>query len=314
MHVLVTGAAGFIGSNLCDHLLAAGHRVTALDNFDSFYDPAIKHANIRQAQVHPAYRLVTGDIRDAACLDDLFAHSPIDTVVHLAARAGVRPSIEDPLLYEDVNVRGTMVLLEAMRRAGVGRMLFASSSSVYGNNPKVPFSETDSVDNPISPYAATKKAGELICHTWHKLHGFQIACLRFFTVFGPRQRPEMAIHSFVHKVEHGQELTLYGDGTSRRDYTFIADIVQGIDRVLSTEFGYDIVNLGESQTTSLAELIREIEVATGKSAKIRWMPNQPGDVDQTWADLEHARKTYGYTPTTRVPQGLREFVRWYRSR
>lgn len=313
MHVLVTGAAGFIGSSLCDHLLAGGHRVTGLDNFDTFYDPALKRANIAQALQQPAFTLCTGDIRDAATLTTLFSADRFDAVVHLAARAGVRPSIEDPLLYEDVNVRGTMVLLEAMRKAGVGKLLFASSSSVYGNNAKVPFSETDSVDHPISPYAATKKAGELMCHTWHRLHGLQVACLRFFTVFGPRQRPEMAIHQFVRRIENGEELVLFGDGTSRRDYTFIRDIVQGIEKVLDAGFGYDIVNLGESQTTTLAGLIGLIERATGKTANIRWLPSQPGDVEQTWADLEHARNTYGYAPSTRVEEGLREFVRWYRS-
>lgn len=313
MHLLVTGAAGFIGSSLCDHLLSRGHRVTGLDNFDEFYDPGLKRSNIASALVHPSYTLITGDIRDGDCLDGIFSAGTVDAVIHLAARAGVRPSIEQPLLYEDVNVRGTLVLLEAMRRAGVGRLLFASSSSVYGDNRKVPFAETDPVDHPVSPYAATKKAGELICHTWHRLHGIRVACLRFFTVYGPRQRPEMAIHRFVRQIENGEPLVLFGDGATRRDYTYIGDIVQGIERVLSAEFAYDIVNLGESQTTTLAELVRLIESATGRTADIHRLPVQPGDVEQTWADLEHARKTYGYAPVTPVAEGIREFVRWYRS-
>ncbi len=311
MKILVTGAAGFVGSHLVERLLAEGNSVVGLDNFDTFYDPRIKRQNIREAIAHPAYRLVEGDLRDADTLTRCFASQSIDTVIHLAARAGVRPSLVDPELYYDVNVMGTLKLLEAMRHAHCSRLLFASSSSVYGNNSQVPFAETDNVDNPISPYAATKKAGELLCYTFHHLYGFDVACLRFFTVYGPRQRPEMAIHSFIRKISHGEAIPVYGDGTTRRDYTFIADILDGIQGIMHHLKGYDIVNLGESRTVELQELIGVIEKSVGKKAIVDRKPMQPGDVQQTFADISHARSRYGYNPRFPIEKGIEEAVTWF---
>ena len=266
--ILLTGGAGFIGSNLAEVLLERGARVVALDNFDSFYAESIKRRNIEKALASSNYRLVEGDIRDRDRLDGLFAEERFDCVVHLAARAGVRPSIEDPVEYCSVNVDGTAKLLEACRAHKVERFIFGSSSSVYGNNHKVPFSEEDPVDRPISPYAATKKAGEVLCHTYHHLFGLKVACLRFFTVYGPRQRPEMAIHKFVRKVINDETLDQYGDGKSARDYTFVSDIVRGIVAALAHVESYHIWNLGGSECLSLTDLIHEIETAVGKSAVI----------------------------------------------
>lgn len=235
----------------------------------------------------------------------------IDIVAHLAARAGVRPSIQYPLLYAEVNIRGTLSLLEACRKNNVGRLVFASSSSVYGNNPKIPFAESDPVDNPISPYAATKKAGELICHTYHHLYGINIACLRYFTVYGPRQRPEMAIHQFTRLIHQGKKVALFGDGSSRRDYTYIDDAVAGTMGALIQAQGYEIYNIGESQTISLLELIQTIEQRVGKKALIEYLPVQPGDVERTYADIRKARERLGYRPQTKIQEGLGRFVRWY---
>jgi UDP-glucuronate 4-epimerase len=308
---LVTGAAGFIGSHVCEALLSNGWSVVGLDSFDAFYDPAVKHGNIAGCLDAARFRLVEGDIRDAGCVETAMAGS-IDVVVHLAARAGVRPSIEQPLLYQDVNVRGTGVLLEAARTHGVGRFVFASSSSVYGDNKKVPFCESDNVDYPISPYAATKKAGELLCHTYHHLYGLNVTCLRFFTVYGARQRPDLAIHKFTRLIEAGKPIPVYGDGSMMRDHTYIDDIVPGVIAAVERCKGYRIYNLGESRPVSLSDLIAAIEKALGKTAVIERLPLQPGDVVCTFADTSLAEAELGYKPGTDLQTGLQRFVAWFR--
>jgi UDP-glucuronate 4-epimerase len=312
MTILVTGAAGFIGSHVTERLLADGNVVVGIDSFDTFYDPSVKRSNIAAALGQKRFTLVEGDIRDAGQLERCFSSGPIDAVIHLAARAGVRPSLKNPELYYDVNVSGTLRLLETMRRHGTRRLLFASSSSVYGNNTKVPFSETDNVDNPVSPYAASKKAGELLCYTYHHLYGFDTFCLRYFTVYGPRQRPEMAIHQFVRKISAGEPVTLYGDGTTRRDYTFITDILDGVLKSLRCLRGYEVLNLGESRTTTLKDLVGIIEKEVGKKAVIDWQPMQPGDVMQTYADIDKARGLVGYDPCVGMEEGIAKFVAWFR--
>jgi UDP-glucuronate 4-epimerase len=281
--ILVTGGAGFIGSHLVERLLERGDRVVALDNFDKFYDPGIKRRNIAEARSrHPErFTLVEGDLRDVSALDALFTSHPIDAVVHLAARAGVRPSIEDPLLYDEVNVRGTGLLLEACRRHGTRRVVFGSSSSVYGNSLDVPFSEDARVDRPVSPYAATKAANELQCFTYHHLFGLNVFCLRFFTVYGPRQRPEMAIHKFARLMLQGKPLPRFGDGRTERDYTYIEDILDGVVKALDRVQGYGIYNLGESKRVSLSYLIELLESNLGVQAKVEALPEQPGDVKMT---------------------------------
>ena len=309
--ILVTGGAGFIGSHLCERLLSDGCRVVAFDNFDTFYDPAIKRRNVAAALARDEYRLEEGDIRDVAALKRLFAAHRVDIVVHLAARAGVRPSIADPVLYSSVNLDGTTQLLEASHQAGVKRFIFASSSSVYGNNPKVPFAEADPVDHPISPYASTKKAGELLCHVYHHLHGMEVACLRFFTVYGPRQRPEMAIHKFAALLTAGKEIEQYGDGSSARDYTFIADIIEGIVRAIDRCRGYHVWNLGGSHTITLAELVSKLAARLGVTPRIRVLPMQPGDVDRTWADISRARHDLEWAPKLDIDHGLDRFVEWF---
>jgi UDP-glucuronate 4-epimerase len=311
MRVLVTGGAGFIGSHLVERLLAEGHRVVCLDNFDDFYDPALKRRNLAAALKHLGFRLVEGDLRDEDGLEKLFAGEKFDLVAHLAARAGVRPSVEDPALYVDVNLRGTVYLLEACKRHAVRRFISASSSSVYGNSSRVPFSEDDPVNTPISPYAATKKAGELLCHTYHHLYGMDIACLRYFTVYGPRQRPEMAIHHFTRSIFEGKKISLFGDGSSRRDYTYIDDAVEGTLGAFRREHGFQVYNIGESQTITLAELIAAIEEQAGKKAIIEHLPEQPGDVKLTYAEIGKARERLGYNPQTKIREGLARFVQWY---
>ena len=309
---LVTGAAGFIGSHVTDRLIERGDRVLGLDNFDDFYDPAVKRDNLRRWEGHEAFHLVEGDIRDRHLLAGLMAGEPIDAVVHLAARAGVRPSLEQPELYADVNVRGTTVLLEAARQAGIGRVIYASSSSVYGGNEKVPFSEDDPVDHPVSPYAATKKATEVIAHAFHHLYGMDTIGLRFFTVYGPRQRPEMAIHKFTRLIDRGRPVPMFGDGSSQRDYTYIDDIVVGVLAAIDRARGCRVYNLGESATTSLAELIDLIGRALGREPRIERRPLQPGDVPRTWADVSRARQELGYDPQVPIEEGIERFVRWYR--
>jgi UDP-glucuronate 4-epimerase len=309
--ILLTGGAGFIGSHLAEALLDQGCQLTVIDNFDGFYDPAVKRRNIAAAQQNERYALVEGDIRDAEVVDRTFAEGGFDAVIHLAARAGVRPSIEDPVLYSSVNLDGTTKLLESCRRHGVKKFIFGSSSSVYGNNRKVPFSEDDPVDRPISPYAATKKAGEVICHSFHHLFEIQIACLRFFTVYGPRQRPEMAIHKFCRLLADGQPVPQFGDGESARDYTFVSDIVRGILAALARCSTFHIWNLGGSKTVTLSALIEKIAARLGVPAEIERLALQPGDVDQTWADIGLAKRELDWSPEVGIDEGIERFVTWY---
>lgn len=308
-NVFITGVAGFIGSNLAQTMLEQGYSVSGIDNFDHFYDPLIKRKAIEKLKEAGTFTLYEGDIRDRKALDHIFATQKPDLVIHLAARAGVRPSIEQPELYYDVNVTGTLNLLEAMRKADITNMLFASSSSVYGNNEKIPFSEIDPVDNPISPYAATKKTGELLCYTYHHLYNFNIFCLRFFTVYGPGQRPEMAIQQFGRKITQGTPITLFGDGSTRRDYTFVEDIVAGIIASANHLKGYEILNLGNSDTISLIDLVQAIEETLGKKARIEWLPMQPGDVEITYADISKAHRIIGYLPYYPIKKGLKKMFR-----
>ena len=311
-HILVTGGAGFIGSHLVEALLLGGRDVIVLDSFDDFYDPAVKRKNVEPFMGRPGFTLVEGDIRDPKGIESLFTTHPIGVVVHLAARAGVRPSIQQPLLYSDVNVNGTVNLLEACRRHGTGKFIFGSSSSVYGNNSRIPFSEKDEVDMPISPYAATKRAGEILCATYHALYRLNVFCLRFFTVYGPRQRPEMAIHKFTRFIDRGLPLPRFGDGSTQRDYTFITDIVAGVMNAIERVQGYEIINLGGSRSTTLAALIEMLEARIGKKAEVEPAGEQPGDVAATWADIGKAQRLLGYNPSVSIEQGLSDFVAWYR--
>lgn len=309
--ILVTGGAGFIGSHLVDRLLGAGESVCVLDNFNPFYDPAVKRSNIEAHLEHENYQLIEADIRDKAAVEACFERCSIQEVIHLAAMAGVRPSIEDPSLYQEVNLIGTMNLLEAMRARSIKKLIFASSSSVYGNNEKVPFAESDPVDHPISPYASTKKSGELMVYTYHHLYDIDSVCLRFFTVYGPRQRPEMAIHLFTRKIFQGEEILVFGDGSSRRDYTYIDDIVDGILACRSQKFGYEALNLGRSDTIHLAGLIEKIEKQSGRKARIQRLPIQAGDVRQTFADISKARRLINFEPKVSLDAGLQRFIEWY---
>lgn len=309
--VLITGGAGFIGSHLSERLLSEGRRVICLDNFDTFYDPRIKRENLSLSLKDDRFTLIEGDIRDLALLMRIFGRRKIDAVVHIAARAGVRPSIKEPILYYDVNVHGTMNLLEMAKEYPVKKFIFASSSSVYGENKKIPFSEEDNVDNPISPYAATKKAGELICYTYHHLYQIPVTCLRFFTVYGPRQRPDLAIHKFTRLIYEGKAVPVYGDGSSKRDYTYIDDIIDGVAASLRTELSYEIINLGESKTIGLLEMVSLLEERLQKKASIEWLPVQPGDVPITCANIAKARKLLGYNPRTDIVEGIGRFVEWF---
>jgi|HubBroStandDraft_3_1064219.scaffolds.fasta_scaffold94365_2 UDP-glucuronate 4-epimerase len=313
-HVLVTGGAGFIGSHLARRLLARGERVTVLDDFNDFYDPARKRANVLGLARAAGFALVEGDIRDGAAVDRLFAAQGFDAVVHLAARAGVRPSLREPVLYEEVNCIGTLHLLEAARRHGPRVFIFGSSSSVYGVNRKVPFGEDDEVNQPISPYATTKRTGELLCFNYHHLYGLRTACLRFFTVYGPAQRPEMAIHKFTDLLARGRPVTLYGDGRSRRDYTYVDDIVDGVVAALDLAPGFEILNLGGAETTALADLVAWLAAELAVEPRIEYLPDQPGDVPITYADVSKAARLLGYRPQVPIREGLRRFVAWYRER
>ncbi len=309
--ILVTGAAGFIGSHLCEALLSRGDVVIGVDNFDPFYSEEIKRRNIKNILQNPNFHFYPISILDIGELEKVFNSHQITHVVHLAAKAGVRPSIQQPLIYQKYNVEGTSIILETARKFEIKKIIFASSSSVYGNNKKVPFSEKDPVDNPISPYAATKKAGELICYTYHHLFGMDIFALRFFTVYGPRQRPEMAIHKFTRLIDQGKPIQVYGYGKPERDYTYIDDIIQGVIKAIDRVSGYEIFNLGESQTISLNNLISFIEEALGKRAIREDLPIQPGDVNRTFADISKARKMLDYNPTTSVAEGIKKFVDWF---
>ena len=308
--VLVTGGAGFIGSHLCEALLEQGREVQVLDNFNDYYDPAIKRRNIETALTHSAYSIREGDIRDQELVGEVMATFRPQAVIHLAAMAGVRPSIERPHLYNDVNIAGTTVLLEAAREYPVENFVFGSSSSVYGSHDRVPFSEKDVLNRPISPYAATKLAGEQLCFTYQHLYGIPVSCLRFFTVYGPRQRPEMAIHLFARKIMNGELITLYGDGSSRRDYTYIDDIIDGVIRSLDRPQSFEIFNLGESRTVGLSEMVSILEDAIGREANITFEPDQPGDVPVTYADVTKAVRVLGYEPSVPIEEGIRLFVTW----
>ncbi|MEF3309011.1 GDP-mannose 4,6-dehydratase [Paenibacillus sp. GYB004] len=322
--IVVTGGAGFIGSHLCDALLCQGNRVINIDNFNNYYNPAIKRDNVRATRqlVHELrlsedrYRVEEGDIRDRHFLSRVFKENRADAIVHLAAYAGVRPSIQDPVLYTDVNINGTVNMLEMSQKHHIQRFVFASSSSIYGNNSKVPFAEEDVVDFPISPYAATKKAGELLCHTYHSLYGINMACLRFFTVYGPRQRPDLAIHKFTKLISTGQPIPYYGDGSTERDYTYIEDIIDGVIKAIAwtdadDERKYEVFNLGESNTIRLSQMVEAIEEALGQKALIDQMPMQPGDVNRTFADIRKAKEELGYAPIWEFKNGVKKFTEWF---
>jgi UDP-glucuronate 4-epimerase len=317
--LLVTGGAGFIGSHLCERLLATSDaRLAVLDNFDPFYERAQKTRNLAALAKNPRCELVELDLRDAPALEQLFARVRPAVVFHLAAKAGVRPSILAPGDYADVNIRGTLNLLELCKRHQTRDFIFASSSSVYGNAASVPFRETDSVDHPISPYAATKKAAELLCHTYHHLHGQNVAALRFFTVYGPRQRPDLAIHSFAKKILAGEPITLFGDGQTSRDYTYIDDIIDGVLGAYAwctkqTAPAYVIANLGNSSPVTLSELVKQLEAALGKKAVVRHAPMQEGDVERTFAEISRAKELFAYAPKVPLEEGLRRFVGWLRA-
>jgi nucleoside-diphosphate-sugar epimerase len=323
MIVLVTGGAGFIGAHLCRRLLDEGHRVVALDNFDPFYDRAVKEEGIRDLMPQDAFALVEEDVTEpaavAARLDALAARHAwprLDAVVHLAAKAGVRPSLEDPAAYYRTNVLGTQAMLDVARRADARAFVLGSSSSVYGNNSKVPFAEDDPVDHPISPYAASKRAAELAAYTYHHLHGLPVHALRFFTVYGPRQRPDLAIHKFARQMLDGRPVTMYGDGSSSRDYTFVADIVDGVVRSLArleAQREYEIINLGGSEPILLRDLIAALAEALEVEPDVQRLPTQPGDVQRTFADVRKAGALLGYAPSTPIAEGLRAFARWVKA-
>jgi UDP-glucuronate 4-epimerase len=310
---LVTGGAGFIGSHLVDHLLASDPaRLVVIDDFNDFYDPQIKRANTAFHLQHPAYRLVEADIRDQAALKQVFAEEVFDAILHLAARAGVRPSVTEPLLYQETNIAGTLNLLELARRNGVNRFIFGSSSSVYGPAAQPPFRE-DAPLAPISPYAATKAAGELLAHTYSHLYGMRVVCLRFFTVYGARQRPDLAIHKFARLIAAQHPIPVYGDGTSERDYTYIDDIIQGVIAALAYDATpFEIINLGEAQTITLTRLIALLEDALGQRATIEHHPPQPGDLPRTQADISKARRLLNYQPTTPIEVGIEKFAAWFK--
>lgn len=324
MVIVVTGGAGFIGSHLCEALLLQGKKVINIDSFNDYYDPTIKRNNVKETLKfvenndlpRDSYSVQEGDIRDIEFLNRVFEVNQVDTIVHLAAYAGVRPSIRNPVLYTDVNINGTVNLLEMSKKYQIRSFVFASSSSVYGNNTKVPFSEKDAVDFPISPYAATKKAGELLCHTYHSLYDINMACLRFFTVYGPRQRPDLAIHKFTKLISEGLPIPYYGDGATERDYTYVEDIIDGVTKAVAWvgdgKGKYEVFNLGESNTISLNRMVEAIEIAVGIKAVIHRMPMQPGDVNRTFADVSKARGVLGYSPKWHFQDGIDKFVEWYR--
>ena len=335
MNFLVTGGAGFIGSHVCERLLRDGHAVWAFDDLNPFYDPQLKRRNLRDIQSltpwnnsakdpatagSPAYstgrakpfEFVHGDLCDRAALDELFGSVKFDQIIHLAARAGVRPSLEEPALYQRVNVEGTVNVLEAARTNRVKKITIASSSSVYGTNSKVPFSESDPVVSAISPYAASKLACEALGHVYHQIYKMDVAMLRFFTVYGPRQRPDLAIHKFTKLIDAGKPIPVFGDGSTARDHTHISDILEGILACTRQEFGFEIFNLGESETVKLSELIEHIETALGKQAFIDRQPMQPGDVPVTFADISKARARLGYDPQVKIARGIKMFAEWFR--
>lgn len=310
MNILVTGAAGFIGSHLSEKLLDEGHRVVGFDNFDPFYKREIKEENIKYALSHDSFKLVEGDIRNFEDLSKISEDHDFEVVVHLAAKAGVRPSIEDPVGYSEVNLIGTQNVLEMMKSREIKRLVFASSSSVYGNSTEVPYKETMNVNNPISPYAATKIAGEVLCHNYWHLYGISVTCLRFFTVYGPRQRPEMAIAKFVRNAYDKEPITVYGDGSASRDFTYVEDIIQGVMFAVEKDLNYEIINLGESETINLNDLLILIEELTEQKIQREYSPMQPGDVLTTYADIEKAQRLLNYKPATPVREGISKYIGW----
>lgn len=314
--ILVTGGAGFIGSHLVDRLLNTDvERVVVVDDFNNFYEPDIKRENIREHLNDPRYHLIPADIRDRSVLAPIFAETQFDAIVHLAARAGVRPSLSEPELYNQTNITGTLNLLELARHYNVRQFVFGSSSSVYGINAKVPFSEEDPIRQPISPYAATKGAGELLCHTYSHLYGIRCVCLRFFTVYGPRQRPDLAIHKFARLISAGKSIPVFGDGTTRRDYTYVDDIISGVTAAIDYDKSdYEVINLGESRTVELRELIALLEKELDAQAIVDRQPAQPGDVPQTFADITKARELLGYNPQTQIEDGIHRFVEWFNTK
>ncbi|HEY3762636.1 MAG TPA: SDR family NAD(P)-dependent oxidoreductase [Verrucomicrobiae bacterium] len=312
MNFLVTGGAGFIGSHVSERLLRDGHSVWAFDDLNSFYDPQFKRRNIREVQaLAKPFEFVQGDITDTAALSEVFSSVKFDQVIHLAARAGVRPSLAEPALYQRVNVEGTVNVLEAARKSGVKKIIIASSSSVYGVNSKVPFSESDPIFNAISPYAASKLACEALGHVWHHIYKMDVTMLRFFTVYGPRQRPDLAIFKFAKLITAGKPIPVFGGGTAARDYTFVSDTVDGIMATTKKDFGFEVFNLGESQTVSLSRMIELLESALGKKAIIDRQPLQPGDVPITYADISKAQKKLGYNPQIKIEQGIKLFTDWF---
>jgi UDP-glucuronate 4-epimerase len=313
MKYLVTGGAGFIGSHVAETLVRRGDDVIVVDDLNSFYSPSLKQANLREIGEAGPFLFCHADIRDQAEMESVFRRSRPDVVIHLAARAGVRPSLQEPLLYEDTNVRGTTVLLEAARKFGAGQFVFASSSSIYGMANRVPFSEDDHKHAPISPYAATKIAGEMLCHTWSHLYGVNCVCLRFFTVYGPRQRPDLAIRKFTEMIDRGEAIPVFGDGSTARDYTFVDDTVRGILAAARHAGRFEVFNLGNSYPVTLLEMIHTIERGLGKEARLRMCPEQAGDVPITCADISKAKRLLGYDPATGFESGVERFVAWYRN-
>ena len=312
MAVLVTGGAGFIGSHLVDRLIEQGREVIVLDSFDDYYDPGLKRRNVEPHLGCDSFKLVEGNILDRNLFKELSRKENVEKVVHLAARAGVRASIEDPYLYEQVNIGGTLNLLQFSVENHVEQFIFGSSSSVYGLGAEVPFKEDGVSGTPISPYAASKQSAEHFCHTWSHLYQLPVTVLRFFTVYGPRQRPEMAIHKFTRLIDRGEEIPVFGDGCSKRDYTYISDIIEGILSAMENSFPYEVFNLGESRTIELTELIRLIEKNLGRRAKIKRLSDQPGDVPITYADITRAEKLLGYQPGVGIEEGMASFVEWFR--
>ena len=313
MNFLVTGGAGFIGSHVCERLLHDGHAVWAFDDLNDFYAPQLKRANLRDIQtLAKPFQFIHGDITDAAALGEIFSSVQFDQVIHLAARAGVRGSLDDPALYQRVNVEGTVNVLEAARKNGVKKITIASSSSVYGLNSKMPFSECDAVNSPISPYAASKLACESLGQVWHHIYKMDVVMLRFFTVYGPRQRPDLATHKFANLIAAGRPIPVFGDGSTARDYTYVTDTVQGVIAATQKEFGFEIFNLGESQTVKLSRLIELIETALGQKAIIDRQPLQAGDVPITYADISKARARLGYHPQVNIEQGIKMFAEWFK--
>ncbi len=316
MNILITGGAGFIGSKVLEQLINQGNTLYCVDNFNDYYDPAIKRRNIEALRDHPQFHLIEEDICDYDRLDPVFREGNVEVIVHLAARAGVRPSIENPLLYQRINNEGTQVIFELARKYGVKHVIAASSSSVYGNNDSVPFKESDPVDYAISPYAATKKANEVMGHVYHALYDINMVFLRFFTVFGPGQRPDLAIHKFTKMIDEAITIPFYGDGTSARDYTYIDDIVDGVLRAIDYSLNhtdvYEVINLGNSYPVTLSTMLNTIERVMGKKATIDQQPMPPGDVDQTYADISKAKRLLGYEPKTGFEEGIETFIKWYK--